>query len=171
MDAPTLMNNLMEIERALTRRDECAVRNLIVQAQDAVLALEQENEALAIQNAGLRHRLDDYRRSPLKLLALKSSLRRQPRPPRRSPRSPHPRRRLPRRPQNPRLAHHPLLLHLRQLRYRLPATGSRASARMTFVPSQPHNFLAPAAQKPYLLKEGKALSVRFNTPARTELFY
>ena len=73
MDAPTLMHKLMEIDRALTRRDECAVRNLILQAQDGVLNLEQKNEALAIENAGLRQRLDDYRRSPLKLLALKST--------------------------------------------------------------------------------------------------
>jgi regulator of replication initiation timing len=73
MDAPTLMNKLMEIERALSRHDECAVRNLILQAQDGVLTLEQENETLAIENAGLRQRLDDYRRSPRKLLALKST--------------------------------------------------------------------------------------------------
>jgi hypothetical protein len=73
MDAPTLMNKLMEMDRALSRRDECAVRNLILQAQDGVLTLEQENEALAIENAGLRQRLDDYRRSPRKLLALKST--------------------------------------------------------------------------------------------------
>jgi regulator of replication initiation timing len=73
MDAPTLMNKLMEMDRALTRRDECAVRNLILQAQDGVLTLEQENEALAIENAGLRQRLDDYRRSPRKLIALKST--------------------------------------------------------------------------------------------------
>jgi hypothetical protein len=73
MDAPTLMNQLMEIERALSSHDECAVRNLILQAQDGVLNLEQENEVLAIENAGLRQRLDDYRRSPLKLLALKTT--------------------------------------------------------------------------------------------------
>jgi len=73
MDAPTLMNKLMEMDRALSRRDECAVRNLILQAQDGVLTLEQENEALAIENAGLRQRLDDYRRSPRKLIALKST--------------------------------------------------------------------------------------------------
>jgi len=58
MDVPVLMNTLMEIERALSAHDECAVRNLILQAQDGVLALERENEALALENAGLRRRLD-----------------------------------------------------------------------------------------------------------------
>jgi len=65
MDDPTLMHQLMEIERALGRHDECAVRNLILQAQDAVLALERENETLALENAGLRQRLDAARNATL----------------------------------------------------------------------------------------------------------
>jgi hypothetical protein len=59
----------MEIERALSTHDGHAVRNLILQAQDGVLALERENETLAIENAGLRRRIDEYQRSPLPLLS------------------------------------------------------------------------------------------------------
>jgi hypothetical protein len=55
------MHKLMEIERALNRHDDCTVRNLVIAAQDGVLALERENEALAIENAGLRQRLDATR--------------------------------------------------------------------------------------------------------------
>ncbi|MFP5229364.1 MAG: hypothetical protein ACLGXA_17265 [Acidobacteriota bacterium] len=71
MDTPTLMNQLMEMERALCRHDECAVRNLILQAQDGVLSLERENEQLALDNAGLRLRLDEARRSEHKSPALR----------------------------------------------------------------------------------------------------
>lgn len=67
MDAPILMHKLMEIERALSTHDDYAVRNLILQAQDGVLALERENETLAVENASLRRRLNEYQRSPLPL--------------------------------------------------------------------------------------------------------
>ncbi len=72
MNAPTLMHKLMEMERALSAQDADTLRNLIFEAQDGVLALERENEHLAIENAGLRRRLDDYRRSPLQRLALQN---------------------------------------------------------------------------------------------------
>ena len=58
MDVPVLMNTLTAIERALSAHDECAVRTLILHAQDGVRALERENEALALENAGLRRRFD-----------------------------------------------------------------------------------------------------------------
>ncbi|HVT97202.1 MAG TPA: hypothetical protein VHE33_06815 [Acidobacteriaceae bacterium] len=69
MDAPVLMQKLMEIERALSRHDECAVRNLIIAVQDDVLALEQENEALALENAGLRQRLSAARHATMPFAA------------------------------------------------------------------------------------------------------
>jgi regulator of replication initiation timing len=65
MDAPTLMQKLMEMTRALDGRDTRAVRNLIIEAQDGVLALERENESLSLENAGLRQRLDAARVSTL----------------------------------------------------------------------------------------------------------
>jgi len=65
MDAPTLMQKLMEMNRALDGRDTCAVRNLIIEAQERVLAIERENECLALENAGLRQRLDAARLSTL----------------------------------------------------------------------------------------------------------
>ena len=68
MDAPTLINQLAEIERALSTHDAGAARALLLAAQQGVLALERENEHLALENASLRRRLNDYRR-PLKLLA------------------------------------------------------------------------------------------------------
>jgi regulator of replication initiation timing len=61
MDVPVLMHKLMEIERALNQHDECAARNLLIATQDGVLALERENETLAIENAGLRQRLNATR--------------------------------------------------------------------------------------------------------------
>jgi regulator of replication initiation timing len=65
MDVPVLLHKLMEIERALTQHDDCAVRNLLIATQEGVLALEQENETLAIENAGLRRRLDAARHATL----------------------------------------------------------------------------------------------------------
>ncbi|MGC2299378.1 MAG: hypothetical protein WA476_11290 [Acidobacteriaceae bacterium] len=69
MDSPTLMLQLMEIERALGRRDASDIRNMILSAQDAVLHLERENEQLARQNAGLRRSLDAVHRSSLRVAA------------------------------------------------------------------------------------------------------
>jgi hypothetical protein len=63
MDAPTLMHKLIEMERALQRRDSSAIRSLILEAQEGVRALERENEELALENAGLRRRLDAARPS------------------------------------------------------------------------------------------------------------
>jgi regulator of replication initiation timing len=63
MNSPTLMNKLMNIEHALHRHDECAVRSLVLEVQESVLALERENEELALENAALRRRLADDRRS------------------------------------------------------------------------------------------------------------
>lgn len=71
MNPPTLMNKLMEMERALSQHDACAVRNLILQAQTDVRALEQENEQLALANAALRRRVVELRRSSSKPLALR----------------------------------------------------------------------------------------------------
>jgi hypothetical protein len=65
MDAPTLMQKLIEIDRALGKSDECTVRNLILAAQDGVLQIERENEELALENVGLRHRLNAARQSEL----------------------------------------------------------------------------------------------------------
>lgn len=65
MDVPVLMHKLMEIERALSQHNECAVRNLLIATQEGVLALEQENETLAIENAGLRRRLETARHAAL----------------------------------------------------------------------------------------------------------
>ena len=65
MDAPTLMQKLMEMNWALDGRDTCAVRNLIIETQEGVLALERENESLSLENAGLRQRLDSARVSTL----------------------------------------------------------------------------------------------------------
>ena len=65
MDVPVLMHKLMEIERSLSQHDECAVRNLLIATQEGVLALEQENETLALENAGLRRRLDAARHATL----------------------------------------------------------------------------------------------------------
>lgn len=69
MDVPVLMHKLMEIERALSTRDECAVRNLIIAAQEGVLALERENEELALENAGLWRRLNAARDASLPFAA------------------------------------------------------------------------------------------------------
>jgi len=65
MDAPSLMNKLMEIERALSTHDEYAIRNLVIAAQEGVLALERENEELALENAGLRQRLNAAREATI----------------------------------------------------------------------------------------------------------
>jgi hypothetical protein len=65
MDAPTLMHKLMEMDRALERRDSSSIRNLILEAQEGVRALERENEELAVENAGLRQRLDAAHHSTL----------------------------------------------------------------------------------------------------------
>ena len=65
MDAPTLMQKLMEMTRALDSRDTCAVRNLIIETQEGVLALERENECLALENVGLHQRLDAARLTTL----------------------------------------------------------------------------------------------------------
>ncbi len=65
MDVPVLMHKLMEIERALNQHDDCAVRNLLIATQEGVLALEQENETLAIENASLRRRLETARHATL----------------------------------------------------------------------------------------------------------
>ena len=61
MDVPTLMQKLMEIDRALDRNDRSVLRNLLIEAEDGVLDLERENEELALENAGLRQRLADAR--------------------------------------------------------------------------------------------------------------
>jgi hypothetical protein len=68
MDAHSLMRKLMEIERALPTRDDCAIRNLIIEAQNGVLQLERENEELALHNAGLRLRLRGVHNSTLPLV-------------------------------------------------------------------------------------------------------
>jgi hypothetical protein len=65
MDAHNLMRKLMEIERALPTRDDCAIRNMLIEAQNGVLQLEHENEELALHNAGLRLRLRETTSSPL----------------------------------------------------------------------------------------------------------
>jgi hypothetical protein len=65
MDVPTLMQKLMEMDRALAQRDTCAVRNLIIETQEGVLALERENESLSLENAGLHQRLDAARLTTL----------------------------------------------------------------------------------------------------------
>jgi hypothetical protein len=65
MDVPTLMQKLMEMTRALDSRDTCAVRNLIIETQEGVLALERENECLALENVGLHQRLDAARLTTL----------------------------------------------------------------------------------------------------------
>src|ERR1700722_6049320 len=65
MDAPPLMQKVMEMNRSLDQRDTCAVRNLIIETQEGVLALERENDCLALENAGLRQRLDAARLTPL----------------------------------------------------------------------------------------------------------
>jgi hypothetical protein len=69
MDAHSLMRKLMEIERALPARDDCAIRNLLIEAQNGVLQLERENEELALHNAGLRLRLRGGLSSTLPLVA------------------------------------------------------------------------------------------------------
>ena len=69
MDTHSLMRKLMEIERALPTRDDCAIRNLIIEAQNGVLQLERENEELALHNAGLRLRLHGVHNSTLPLVA------------------------------------------------------------------------------------------------------
>jgi|ERR1700728_3490255 hypothetical protein len=69
MDTHSLMRKLMEIERALPTRDDCAIRNLIIEAQNGVLLLERENEELALHNAGLRLRLHGVHNSALPLVA------------------------------------------------------------------------------------------------------
>jgi hypothetical protein len=69
MDAHSLMRKLMEIERALPVRDDSAIRNLILEAQNGLLQLERENEELALQNAGLRQRLRGIRNSALPRVA------------------------------------------------------------------------------------------------------
>jgi len=65
MDAPTLMHKLIEMDRALERRDSSSIRNLIREAKEGVRALERENEELALANTGLRQRLDAARPSTL----------------------------------------------------------------------------------------------------------
>jgi hypothetical protein len=65
MDVPVLMHKLMEIERALSQHDECAARNLLIATQEGVLALERENETLALENAGLRQRLNATRHATI----------------------------------------------------------------------------------------------------------
>lgn len=69
METHGLMRKLMEIERALPTRDDCAIRNLILAAQDGVLQLERENEELALQNAGLRLRLRESHGASVPLVA------------------------------------------------------------------------------------------------------
>jgi hypothetical protein len=69
MEAHSLMRQLMEIERVLPTRDDCAIRNLILAAQDGVLQLERENEELALENAGLRLRLRERRGASVPLVA------------------------------------------------------------------------------------------------------
>jgi hypothetical protein len=69
MDAHSLMRKLIEIERTLGERDEHEIRKMILAAQDGVLQLERENEELALQNAGLRLRLQGVRNSTLPLVA------------------------------------------------------------------------------------------------------
>ncbi|HEX4310760.1 MAG TPA: hypothetical protein VHZ25_12085 [Acidobacteriaceae bacterium] len=69
MDAHSLMRKLMEIERALPTRDDCAIRNMLIEAQNGVLQLEHENEELALHNASLRLRLRGVHNSTLPLVA------------------------------------------------------------------------------------------------------
>ncbi|MGA8111985.1 MAG: hypothetical protein WBD46_15090 [Acidobacteriaceae bacterium] len=57
MEVPVLMRTLNEIERALTRLDDIALRNRLREVEDAVRQLDQENEDLALQNASLRQSL------------------------------------------------------------------------------------------------------------------
>jgi hypothetical protein len=61
MDPPDLLHKLMEMERALGRQDVLALRNLLIEAEDGVLALEREKEFLARENASLRQRLESAR--------------------------------------------------------------------------------------------------------------
>lgn len=57
MQVPALMRTLNEIERALNRFGDIALRDRLRDVEDAIRQLDQENEDLALQNAGLRHRL------------------------------------------------------------------------------------------------------------------
>ena len=72
MESPALMHKLMEIERALGHLDPCAIRNLILEAQNGVRRLESENDHLVLENSELRRRLDQPRRSPSRSLSLQA---------------------------------------------------------------------------------------------------
>ncbi len=72
MESPALMHKLMEIERALGPLEPCAIRNLILEAQNGVRRIESENEHLVLENSELRRRVDQPRRSPFNRFALQS---------------------------------------------------------------------------------------------------
>lgn len=69
MESPSLMHKLMEIERALGHLEPCAIRNLILEAQNGVRRLESENEHLVLENSELRRRLEQPSRSPTQRFA------------------------------------------------------------------------------------------------------